>query len=346
MAGGIAGTYAISWSQTETDGLRGSDPGALTVGTIFSWHGQATRLDGPASVLPLALDDETRAAHEHAARRVQRMLGEPVVASAPPQPETDRVDLTLGLTDGKAEWTAELIPRPAGRPPLMVFEDTPPPAGAQLWVTRLPGASNRVQAEAVEPRHDGVASGTMIATPVGPRAVEDLRVGDLIRTGPGKAAELRWHGEVRLTGARLHAMPALRPMSIAPRALGAGCPAAPLLVAPGQAVAVGGEDAKIFGADEVLISASDLAAPVRSVAEPPRHAIVLHLLVFDAPVILRASGLPVLSFVPDAAGLDGLPAALRPGLEHAVPGIAGRAVPLPLRKLSAAEAAILSQDVA
>ena len=53
MKTGFNGTFVISWSQIEIDGLQGMPVTDLIVGTAWSWTGEAVRVDGPSGILPL-----------------------------------------------------------------------------------------------------------------------------------------------------------------------------------------------------------------------------------------------------------------------------------------------------
>lgn len=74
--------------------------------------------------------------------------------------------------------------------------------------------------------------GTMIETPQGPVAIEDLVPGDLVLTRDRGAQPLRWIGSRGLSGRELAAAPHLVPIRIRAGALAAGVPAADLLVSP------------------------------------------------------------------------------------------------------------------
>ncbi|HEX9857440.1 MAG TPA: hemolysin-type calcium-binding protein, partial [Paracoccaceae bacterium] len=47
MKTGSRGTFVISWSQTETDGLRAAPLDVLNVGAAWRWTGEPVRVDGP-----------------------------------------------------------------------------------------------------------------------------------------------------------------------------------------------------------------------------------------------------------------------------------------------------------
>lgn len=81
------------------------------------------------------------------------------------------------------------------------------------------------------------ALGTMIDMPDGPRAVEDLQVGDLVSTLDHGPQAIRWlrRGDHPLEDADIDAKPVL----IAAGALGLGCPTQDLIVSPQHRIFVG-----------------------------------------------------------------------------------------------------------
>lgn len=78
-------------------------------------------------------------------------------------------------------------------------------------------------------------AGTMIATPDGEKAVEDLAAGDLVLTADGKAVPVRWLGQSRVSTRFADAIRAF-PIRIKAGALAEGVPARDLLVSPDHAV--------------------------------------------------------------------------------------------------------------
>jgi hypothetical protein len=80
------------------------------------------------------------------------------------------------------------------------------------------------------------AQGTQIATEAGQRAVEDLVVGDRVKTASGDLQAIVWIGH-RLIDCRRHARPAaVRPIRIQVHAFGRAQPARDLFVSPDHAV--------------------------------------------------------------------------------------------------------------
>ena len=75
MKTGFRGTFVISWSQTEVDGLEASPVQSLSVGAAWSWRGDVVRVDGPSEVLRLERADGDRINRKRAARMVRRLVG-------------------------------------------------------------------------------------------------------------------------------------------------------------------------------------------------------------------------------------------------------------------------------
>src|SRR6056297_323437 len=80
--------------------------------------------------------------------------------------------------------------------------------------------------------------GTRILTDRGYVAVEDLKVGDGVRTRDAGVQRLAWVGEVALSAADLRARPEFQPVRLCANALGAGRPARDMLVSPQHRILV------------------------------------------------------------------------------------------------------------
>ena len=76
MRAGYTGTFVISWSQTEVDGLEAALHTSLKVGAAWSWRGDALRVDGPNDLLQLDKADGAEQLRKRAARAVQRLVGQ------------------------------------------------------------------------------------------------------------------------------------------------------------------------------------------------------------------------------------------------------------------------------
>lgn len=336
MGRGFAGTYALSWKQTEIDGQSGLGPEALRVGVPWLWRGEALRLDGPSELLQLARPGEAQELHRSAARMLRRMALSRPVAARPEPGEEDSPLLETGfvLTDGRHGYTATLVPQDGGRAPLLMFRDSLPEAGREHWVVRTALEPRRRLRPAPGGLGSGLVAGTRIATPSGPRLVEDLCIGDLVQTRDAGPQRLLGIEANRISGARLHMMPHLRPVHIHTGAFGLLRPEESLLVSPDHRMLIGAPAARaLFNTDEVLVLARDLING-RSIVQDLAVTEVLYVqLRLRGHHVLIANGLPCESLLPAEA--------LRPGLR---PGLGD--VPPARRLLSQPEAAILMRDAA
>ncbi|MFC0339346.1 Hint domain-containing protein, partial [Paracoccus niistensis] len=133
--------------------------------------------------------------------------------------------------------------------------------------------------------------GTLIETPRGPVAIEDLRAGDLVLTRDRGAQPLRWTGSSRVDAATLAETPRLRPIRIRAGALGQGAPARDLLVSPQHRILVRSKIAqRMFGAPEVLVAAKQLVLlDGIDVAEDLAGVEYFHLL-FDRHEVVISNG--------------------------------------------------------
>ncbi len=144
--------------------------------------------------------------------------------------------------------------------------------------------------------------GTLIATPTGPRPVEDLRSGDPVLTAAGAEAPVRWMGRRSLHAfgpdGYLRADPlCVMPIRIRAGALGAGLPERDLLVSPDHAILV----------EDILIQAGALVNGTTVVRENrlPERFTFYHVELADHALIL-AEGVPAETFVDnvDRLGFD------------------------------------------
>lgn len=133
-------------------------------------------------------------------------------------------------------------------------------------------------------------AGTLIRTPEGERAVEDLRPGDLVETHDDGAQPLRWSGK-----RRVRARGKLAPIQIKAGTFGNH---RRLMVSPQHRVLVRDALAELlFGQREVLIAAKDLVNDTS--IRPVEGGVVdyVHLL-FDKHQIVFSEGLATESFLP------------------------------------------------
>src|SRR6056297_3402599 len=354
METGFRGTFVISWTQTETDGLKAAPVESLDVGATWAWHGEALCVDGPNQVLRLEQTRSDRINRKSAARMVRRLVG---AALCPERNYRDidvaepLMDSSFVVTDGARSYTVTLIEVGGGAAPLLMFLDEIPPAGIEMWVVHH--TLDRTTDRSTGIDSGGVicfTPGTRIETPQGPRLVEELREGDRVQTKDNGAEEIQWIGSRRMSGARLFAMPHLRPVRIRAGALGVSRPDQELLVSPEHRMLVQGEVAQaLFNTPEVLVSAKDLAnGSTIKVDLAVREVTYVHLLL-PRHQVLWANGIETESFHPASTAMSTLDdddrlrlLSLFPALEQE-PHVYGS---FARRSLSGSEAAILAHEAA
>ena len=354
MKTGLRGTFVISWSQTEVDGLEAAPIQSLDVGTAWSWRGELVRVDGPSELLRLDNADGQENDRRRAARMVRRLVGaarnnsKNLLAIEIQEPI---MDSGFVVTDGAQSYTVTVIEVGHGAPPLLMFVDEIPPRDHDMWVVHhsLP----RLNLDSSGPDAGGVicfTPGTRIETPDGPRLVEELHEGDYVQTKDNGAQEIQWIGSRRMSGARLFAMPKLRPIRFRSGALGIDRPDQELLVSPEHRMLVQGDVAQtLFNASEVLVSAKHLINNSTITVDLAVREITYYHLLLPQHQIVWANGVETESFHPASTALSTLDSDDRrrlidlfPSLEYEPHLYGGSA----RRSLSASEAAILMHEAA
>lgn len=352
MKTGFKGTFVISWAQTEVDGLQAAPLSVLNVGASWRWTGDAVRVDAPQSVLVLDGAEGVIDVRRRAALMVRRLIG---AAIAPPRPSLTAdqddpagSDQSFVVTDGRRSYLATLIPVPDTGVQLVMFLGDVPPVNCDLWVVRV---SLEKAPQAASVSAGGVicfTPGTRIVTPDGPRRIEDLRPGDAIQTKDNGPQQVIWTGHRRMTGARLYAMPHLRPIRFRSGALGIDRPDEDLLVSPQHRMLVKGAAAQsLFHANEVLVAAEDLLNDGSiCVDRVLREVTYVHVLM-ERHQIVWANGLETESFHPSNTALETVDPAQRAGLLEILPSLADDPFTygdFARRNLTPSEAAILRHD--
>ena len=354
MKTGFRGTFVISWSQTEVDGLEAAPVQSLDVGAAWSWHGEPVRVDGPSEFLRLENADGEANSRKRAARMVRRLVGAARSNTKDlSQIEVDDplMDSGFVVTDGAKSYTVTLIEVGGGAPPLLMFMDDIPPRNTEMWVVHHTLQS--LARSSTGPETGGVicfTPGTRIETPDGPRLVEELHEGDWVQTKDNGAQEIQWIGSRRMTGARLFAMPKLRPVRIRAGALGVERPDEELLVSPEHRMLVRGDVARaLFNTSEVLVSAKDLINGSSIAVDLAVREVTYFHILLPQHQILWANGVETESFHPASTALSTLDdndrarlLTLLPALEfepHTYGSFARRS-------LNRSEAAILTHEAA
>ncbi|NNE51950.1 MAG: Hint domain-containing protein [Sulfitobacter sp.] len=355
MKTGFRGTFVISWSQTEIDGLDAPPVKALSEGAAWSWRGDAVRVDGPNDVLRLDDADGAEQLRKRAARMVHRLVGtaleqEGVAMKRRPDdanPGMPLMDNSFVVTDGGRSYTVTLIEVGRGRQPLLMFLDDLPPRNSELWVVHHTlGSMGRRSHESGEGGVICFTPGTRVRTGNGSILIEDLREGDLVQTKDNGLQPIQWIGSRWMSGARLFAMPHLRPIRLKAGMFDAGMPDEDLIVSPEHRLVVKGPVAQeLFNTDEVLVTARDLVRGEGvSVDLQMRQVTYIHLL-FDQHQIMWANGVETESFHPASAALTSLDDDDRARLLSAHPDLAfdpHTYGAFARRNLSSSEAAILA----
>jgi hypothetical protein len=349
------GTFVISWSQTEVDGLKAASLDLLSVGATWRWTGAAVRVDGPQGVLLLEGAEGATDIRKRAARMVRRLVGVAVAGNAAPpnaeEPAEDLAEQGFIVTDGHQSFTVTIIPVPdTGARLLMVVGDLPP-ADQDLWVVRA--AIDRTHSGAGARTAGGVicfTPDTRLMTPDGARAIQSLRPGDLILTRDNGPQPVLWSGHRRMSGARLYAMPHLRPIRFRAGALGTDRPDADLLVSPQHRMLVKGASAlALFNTPEVLVAAEDLVNDGSIMVDQAMREVTYVHILLEQHNIVWANGLETESFHPSNTALDTIDPVQREGLLALLPGVAQNPHgygDYARRNLSGSEAAILRHDMA
>ena len=353
METGFKGTFVISWPQIKIDGLAHAPVVDLNVGATWSWQGDAVRVDWPSELLRLDRADDESNLIRRAARMVHRLVGAAVndrsdLLEDAPQNMSDN---SFVVTDGSHSYTVTLIELGADAQPLLMFVDQLPPKGRDLWVVHQSFEPARQSAEG--PDAGGVicfTPGTRIETPDGLRAIETLRQGDYVQTKDAGAQEIQWVGQRRMTGARLFAMPRLRPIRFRAGALGIARPDEELVVSPEHRMLVKGAIAQaLFNTDEVLVRAKDMLNDKNVVVDSQLKEVTYVHLLLPNHQIVWANGVETESFHPANTALSTLSEEDRETLLQMRPDFEvqpERYGAFARRNLSASEAAILAHEAA
>jgi hypothetical protein len=148
--------------------------------------------------------------------------------------------------------------------------------------------------------------GTLIATPRGERAIEDLRVGDKVLTRDNGIQEIRWIGRKDLSARDLAMNPHLRPVLIRQGSLGNGLPERDMLVSPNHRVLVANDrTALYFDEHEVLVAAKHLVAG-RDIAQVAMAGTSYIHIMFDRHEVVLSNGAWTESFQPGDYTLGGM----------------------------------------
>ncbi len=356
MKTGSLGTFVISWAQTEVDGLAAASLDVLSVGAAWRWTGAAVRVDGPQGLLLLEGAEGTADIRKRAARMVRRLVGAAIGGGAAPQTlfTDDHIDLPdqgFIVTDGHHSFTITLIPVPDTGAQLLMLVGELPPCNQDLWVVRT--SIDRSQTTAPSRVAGGVicfTPETQLMTPDGVRQISALRPGEMVLTRDNGPQPILWMGHRRMSGARLYAMPHLRPIRFRAGALGIGRPQDDLLVSPQHRMLIKGAAAQaLFNTSEVLVAAEDLINDTSILVDHALREVTYVHVLLDQHNIVWANGLETESFHPSNTALESVEESQRAGLLQILPDIGQNPQSYgdyARRNISASEAAILRHEMA
>ncbi len=356
MKTGYQGTFVVAWAQTEVDGIPNAPLQALAVGAAWRYCGEVVQVDGPRDLLILTGAAGEAERRRSAARKVRKLLGAAVTGQTLTAYPADLLaddnlpEQSFTVTDGFDAFVVTVIEMPETAARLVMFSGRVPPANTELWVVDRTVDIRPALRSSSELGVICFTPGTMIDTPSGRTPVEALRPGDKVCTQDGGAQELLWVGSRRMTGARLYAIPELRPVRLRAGAFGIGRPDEDLIVSPHHRMVLRGPAAQaLFNAPEVLVRACDLVngGSVR-IEDRIAETQYIHLM-FEHHQVIRANGFETESFHPGSAALEMIPQAQRDALIGSFPELAFDPMsygPYARRALTASEAAILRHDLA
>lgn len=148
--------------------------------------------------------------------------------------------------------------------------------------------------------------GTMIATPIGERLVEDLKEGDRIITRDNGIQEIRWIGQKTLTGHDLARAPHMRPILIQAGSLGPNLPEHDMLVSPNHRMLVNNDKTALYFEDREVLAAAKHLTGLKGVDEVGTLGVTYIHFMFDQHEVVLSNGAWSESFQPGDYTLEGI----------------------------------------
>jgi len=164
-------------------------------------------------------------------------------------------------------------------------------------------------------------TGSMIATNRGRKPVEELQVGDWIKTRDMGLQQLRWLGRKPVSQDDLARTPALRPVRIEKGALGLNTPNRTMLVSPQHRVLIANATVQmLFGEEEVLVAAIHLCG-MDGIEQVDATGLEYFHIMFDSHQIVLSDGAWTESFQPADRMMDALGGEVQQELQILFPHI-------------------------
>ncbi|MTI00485.1 hypothetical protein [Roseibium sp. RKSG952] len=152
MSTGLNGRIAVSWNQTELDGLEAAPLALVAVGSAWSWRGKAVQLSA-AETMGLVQTAHSVAPLLTSGIDMLSAIG-PVIGSV----------ATIEFSNGSQQFSAELIRVEGSDSPVLIFENGCPERDQEFWVRSVSAQTDLAD-------FDREVDQTVVAFP-GPRSEE------------------------------------------------------------------------------------------------------------------------------------------------------------------------------
>lgn len=351
MTLGQRSAYVILSENTLIDGKPCELGQRPEVGQSWHWHGEAMRLDGAQSTLLLQGAIGDGALRKKAMQSVNRSFGfaDSIAAQDVTSIYENEMESGFVVTDGIDRFI--LVPIDSPKSPLSLLWC---PAGLPNPLTNYTVAEVGSHASALRQMGGATeevicfAGGTKIRTLYGDLDVEALNPGDQVLTMDSGPQPILWIGRRKVSGARLYAMPELRPIRIRQGALDTGAQTADLHVSPHHRMLLAGPNTRmLFNNSEVLLRACDLVNDSSIHVDYAIQELTYYHILLPQHEVVWANGLPTESFHPAGTSLRAIEPDQREGLLNLMPHVKRDSHaygPFVRRSLDQSEAAILQYD--
>ncbi|MGR3794718.1 Hint domain-containing protein [Vannielia sp. SX4] len=203
---------------------------------------------------------------------------------------------------GEGGVDADVLDLTSAGPTRVIYDESDPESGTVEFLDGTGNVTGTMTFSEIETVNfiPCFTPGTMIATPEGPRPVEELGPGDRVLTRDHGVKRLQWVGQRLLNEHHLKANPRLMPVLIKTGALGYGLPERDIMVSPQHKMLISDARAEmLFGEHEVLVSAVHLVGLPGIEQVQVEEVIYIHIM-FDAHEIIMAEGAWTESYQPGA----------------------------------------------
>lgn len=203
----------------------------------------------------------------------------------------------------------------------IIYDPTNPENGIVEFLDPQGNITGTLTFENIENIVPCFTPGTMIATPLGERRVEELQAGDRVITRDNGIQEIRWVGQKSLTFGQLTDNAHLKPVMVSQGSLGDGLPERDMMVSPNHRLLVSNERTMLyFEEHEVLVAAKHLANNTGIRKVEALGVTYVHFMC-DRHEVVLADGCWTESFQPGDYSLNGLGNAQRAEIYELFPAL-------------------------